>query len=66
MTDPSDANPLDPSTLDAAWHLYQDGSIPLNGALDAMYDAGVTLAEARGLLDAPQPPSQGYLAGVAS
>lgn len=59
MTDPFDARPLRPSTLDAAWRMYHHGSLAFNAALLAMEDAGVTLAEARGLLDAPQPPSQG-------
>lgn len=53
----------DPTALDAAWRKYHHGSLPLNAALLAMEDAGVLLAEARHLLDAPQVPSQGYLAG---
>lgn len=64
MTDPFTRRPLDPSRLDAAWRLYRDGSIAINDALMAMEDAGVTLAEARSLLGAPQVPSQGYLAGA--
>jgi len=64
MTDPFDARPLDPSRLDAAWRLYNHGSCSFNAALMAMEDAGVTLAEARSLLGAPQVPSQGYLAGA--
>lgn len=64
MTDPFTPRPLDPSRLDAAWRLYNHGSMPFNAALMAMEDAGVTLAEARSLLGAPQVPSQGYLAGA--
>lgn len=64
MTDPFDSHPLDPSTLDAAWRLYHHGSLTFNAALAAMEDAGVTLTEARVLLDAPQQPSRGYLAGA--
>lgn len=62
MTDPFAVRPLDPSKLDAAWRMYHRGSVPYNVALLAMEDGGVTMPEARGLLDAPQPPSQGYLA----
>lgn len=60
--DPFTPAPLSPSKLDAAWRMYHHGSMAFNAALMAMEDAGVTLAEARGLLDAPQPPSAGYLA----
>lgn len=48
--------------LDAAWRLYHHGSLTFNAALLAMEDAGVLLADARRLLDAPQVPSQGWLA----
>ena len=49
--------------LDRAWKSYNHGSGSYDAARLAMLDAGIpTLAEARGLLDAPQPPSAGYLA----
>lgn len=51
----------DTTALDAAWRMYHQGSLPLNAALSAMEEAGILLlAEARGLLDAERPPSQGY------
>lgn len=62
MTDPFDLTPLDTSTLDAAYRLFHNGSCHYNAALSAMLDCGVTMTEARRLLDAPQPPSRGYLA----
>lgn len=62
MTDPFTPAALNPTALDAAWKSYNHGSVSFNAALSAMAAAGVTLAEARGLLDAPQCPSAGYLA----
>lgn len=62
MTDPFTPAPLNAAMLDRAWKSYNHGSASFNAALAAMAAGGVTLAEARGLLDAPQPPSAGYLA----
>ena len=50
--DPFTPAPLNPAALDAAWKSYNHGSVSFNAALTAMAAAGVTLAEARGLLDA--------------
>ena len=60
--DPFTPAVLNPAALDAAWKTYNHGSGTFKAALTAMAAAGVTLAEARGLLDAPQCPSAGYLA----
>ena len=62
MTDPFTPAPLDKSKLDAAYSLFHNGSVQYNAALMAMEEAGLPLREARLALDAPQPPSQGYLA----
>lgn len=62
MIDPFDARPLSTDRLDAAWRMYHDGSIAINDAFNAMEEAGASLREARLLLAADQPPSQGYLA----
>lgn len=60
--DPFDLPPLDLAALDRAWKSYNHGSTSYNHAADAMKEAGVTAPEACRLLDAPQQPSQGYLA----
>lgn len=60
--DPFDRPALDLAALDKAWKSYHHASTSYKNAAHAMEDAGVTYPEACGLLDAPQPPSQGYLA----
>lgn len=61
MTVPFTLTALDPSTLDAAYRLFHNGSCQYNAALMAMEEAGLPLDLARLALDAPLPPSQGMV-----
>jgi hypothetical protein len=63
MTDPfAHPTPPRPSTLDAAYRLFHNGSLPYGAALNKMVAAGLLCAEARAALDAPSLPSVGVLA----
>lgn len=60
-TDPFAATQLDLDALDQAWQSYHHGYSGFSRAAASMTEHGVTWPEACTLLDARQPPSQGYL-----
>jgi len=62
MTDPFTHPAPRPSTLDAAYRLFHNGSLPYGAALAEMVAAGLMYDEARAALDAPSLPSVGVLA----
>lgn len=65
MTDPFTRPTLDSNAVDLAWVRYHYEHLPINEALHAMEAGGITLAEARLLLDAHRLPStSGALAGA--